>query len=687
MEKWVNGLVYMILTFIYSTLTFIVLLPELKNVLYTKCVWKFNFIFCNKIFGIEAAYRFTIAIFAFYIMLSLVTSYRGNQLLWHCQDSCFTKTVLLVVSNVVGFTFPFSRSTMEGLYHLFLISSALFIFMAFFSMIDWAHALRMLWIKKAQENDDPTCYLCTWLFLIHLVTAFLYALTLDLILAFFFFNKLEDCVNTLMLLLLNICLCLLCCSISYFPSLRQRECSSQIIFATLLFLVVFVTWLALSDPENELCNMYGTIFSGSILESSTSFRSLASLTLTFPVLLFLCFKDSDTQSFVRSLIIEESSHSKWLQYCNNFFFHVTMATVSGFVLMSVTNFYEPVHSVVETSGTFKRGIKTSVVYFEGYNRFRFLLICGLSALLPTFYLCILTSRVAVCVYENWRKERDERLRRSADEEGKDDDDRTHSTMKNNEFIYIAISLADALKQLKFSPDVADRYEHADGDLRFILLQCFYVTGLNLTYWLFPRYISQTYFKGRNGSNACTIISMIIGRFFARSDLLYQNNGYLSHDWLNLFYTSIEDGNSFYDTLIKEVGVLDLSIEEVYERIGASLNLVRVFPSLPVSFEDEVETVTIYYQLKQLLQQRQKIVCLFIYKKRTSSFLIYQDGGIVYADSHAFGTNGAIMMSVREDDLKSFLDFLRELLSGNTTKNQLGTLTVLEYEKRRTNHVT
>jgi len=133
--------------------------------------------------------------------------------------------------------------------------------------------------------------------------------------------------------------------------------------------------------------------------------------------------------------------------------------------------------------------------------------------------------------------------------------------------------------------------------------------------------------------------------------------------------------------------LDLSIEEVYERIGASLNLVRVFPSLPVSFEDEVETVTIYYQLKQLLQQRQKIVCLFIYKKRTSSFLIYQDGGIVYADSHAFGTNGAIMMSVREDDLKSFLDFLRELLSGNTTKNQLGTLTVLEYEKRRTNHVT
>ena len=437
--------------------------------------------------------------------------------------------------------------------------------------------------------------------------------------------------------------------------------------------------------------MYGTIFTGSILESSTSFRSLASLTLTLPVLLVLCFKDSSPKSFVQSLIFEKSGNSIWWQCCDYFLFHIAMATASCFVLMSVTNFYEPVHSVVETSGTFKRGIKTSVVYFEGYNRFRFLMMCILSVLLPTCYLCILAFRVVVSVYENWLKQREERLRERADESeengGDDNDnDKTHSTMKSDEFLYIPISFADALKQLKsLRPDITDKhFQNADGDLRFILLQCFYVEGLNLTYWHFPRYISQTYFKGRNGSNACTVISMIIGRFFARSDLIYQNNGYLSSDWLNLFYTSIEDGNGFYDTLIKELGVLDLSIEEVQERIGPNLNVLHVFPSLPVSFEDEVETVTIYYQLKQLLQQRQRIVCLFIYKKRTSSFLIYQDGGIVYADSHAFGQNGALMMSAQEEDLQSFLDFLKELLSGNTMMNQLGTLTVIEYEQRKTN---
>ncbi|XP_066914958.1 uncharacterized protein [Clytia hemisphaerica] len=613
--------------------------------------------------------------FVFYVTLSMVTiNCRGNQLIAYCQDSCFTKLIVLILSNLAGFLFPFTRQTMESLFHIFLVSSALFLFVMFFTYLDCAHAFRIIWLRKARRSaDEPTCYLCTWLFLIHLTTAFLYAISLDLILAFFFFNKLEQCLSTIVFLGINICLCLICCTISYFPNLRQRESSSQIVFATLFCSVSYVTWIALSDPENEHCNMYGTIFTGSILESSTSFRSLASLTMLIPVVLYQCLKKTDTSSYTLSLLIENAGINL-IQCFDNFIVHISMATASAFVLMSVTNSYEPVLSIVETLGS---APKSSVVYFEGYNRIRFLLFCAVSSLLPICYLLVLLYRVVVTLVQNCKQYREEQRRMRENGE-------TASTVENGEFVYIRISFAEAVRQLQLSRRELEAlpYNQNETTLQYLLLQCFYITGHDLAYWHFPRHISQTYFKGRNGSNACTVISMIVGRFFARSDLAFQNDGYLNTDWLNLIYTAIEDGNRYYDTLIKEVGVLDLSIEEVYERLGPALNVALVHPSLPISFEAEVETATIIYQLKQLLLKRQKMVCLFIHKKRTSSFLIYETGQMVYVDSHAFGENGALMVSSSsEDTLQNLLIFLRDILCGSD--NQLATLTIVDYEKRKT----
>ena len=677
-----NGLTYLIIIIIYSVLMFVTLLPEVRNKLYTKCVWKLDFVLCNKFFGIEAAYRLALVMFMFYGSLSILTfNCRGNQLLWYCQDSCFVKMVALIVANLFGFLLPFSRETMEGLYRIFLISSAVFLFLMFFTMIDCAHAFRMLWLEKARKSsDEPTCYLCTWLFLIHLMTAFLYAISLDFIMAFFFFNKLEDCVTTIAFLGINLCLCLMCCSLSYFPNLRHREAASQIIFAALHCCVVFVTWLALSDPENENCNMYGTIFTGTIQESSTSFRSMASLTMAVPVFLYQSFKDISSYPFILSLIVE-SVNTDYLQCFENFVLHITMATGSAFVLMSVTNFYEPVYSLVETPGLSQ--IKSPVIYFEGYDRFRFVVICTLSALLPVCYLLILLWRISVTLYKTWVKDREDRRFKKMKENN--DGNQTASTMEGSEFVYIKVSSLEAVHRLKSttrrgelsSITYADQNAHS---LQYLLLPCFFVKEYEIAYWHFPPHLSQTYFNGRNGSNACTIISIIIGRYFARSDLPYQKQGYLGSEWLNLFYTSIEDGSQFYDTLVKEMGVLDLSIEEVYERLGGTLNMTCVHASLPVSFDADIETVTIYYQLKELLMQSKKAVCLFIHKKRTASFLIYETGEIIYTDSHAFGENGALMISADLNTLSSLLDFLKSIL-GNA-ENRLATLTVIQYETRR-----
>ena len=112
-------------------------------------------------------------------------------------------------------------------------------------------------------------------------------------------------------------------------------------------------------------------------------------------------------------------------------------------------------------------------------------------------------------------------------------------------------------------------------------------------------------------------------------------------------------------------------------------MAYVNASLPVSFDADIETVTIYYQLKELLMQHKKNVCLFIHKKRTASFLIYETGEVIYADSHAFGENGALLISADINTLSSLLEFLK-LILGND-ENRLATLTVIQYERRHANN--
>lgn len=675
-------LVYLVLTMSWSGITFTVLLPSVKNVLYSKCVWRFNFVICNRFFGIEGAYRFTSSIVLFYMLLSLVTiNFHGNEFVWSIQDSIVVKIVLFVLSHALGFLVSLSRHTMEIFYNASMFFSYVFFMAMYVLMIDAAHAFRMIWIRFAKNTEEPTCYFCTWLFVTHLITAFLYAISLDLFLAFFFFNTIENCISTLLYLLINTCLCFLCFTLSYYPSLRDRQASSQVIFATVLFYVMFVSWIALSDPENSECDMYGTIFTGSLLDSSTNFRSLALLSVALPPLLFLCFKEPGS-SYLWDLVAGSNCSIPNCLIYPRFFF--ILAISNCYTLMSVTNYYEPVFSIIQTFGTEKRAQKTSVIYFEGENPVRYVMVTALSTILPIFYLFLLLVHIGRDLMELRRLQKKERQQK-LDEVNQDGSSVFKESSKHQiEFLYVQITEKEAINRLTKIPPMRSSYTPSNAT-RFLLLPCFLMPELGLTFWNFPKHISQTYFNGRNGSNACTVISIIIGRFFSRSDLTYQNCGYLGDDWSNLFYTSIEEGNTLYDSLVKELGVLDLSIEEVHEKLGSNLNIAAILPSLAVSFESDVETVTILYQLRRLVAMQRKLVVLFIHNKRTSSFLVYGDGDIVYADSHAFGEDGALMITANSDTLSYLVTFLKNILGDNS--NRLATLTVLEYERRRINDAT
>jgi len=356
-----------------------------------------------------------------------------------------------------------------------------------------------------------------------------------------------------------------------------------------------------------------------------------------------------------------------------------MAFASSFVLMSITNHYEPVYTQFRPITNPSKSIRTSVIYFEGYNQYRFISMCILSTFLPLFYITLLILRIVKdCIIQK----KSDRMEKVEEEELIRTEESKESSCvfdNDNEFLFIPMIRSKALYMMKHKHS-HESFNLTDPRTEFLLLPCFAILDHGLSFWHFPRFVSQTYFKGRNGSNACTIIAMIFGRFFSRSDIPFQETGYLSDTWIKLYNESIEEGSMIYDSIVKELGVLDLSIEEVAERFGSKMNVRHLLPSLAVSFESDVDTATVLYQLQRLISYGRKQVVLFIHKTRTSAFLIFENEEVLYADSHAFGENGSILLACRSgNNLPHLVNYLKELLGNN--ENRLSTLTQIQYEER------
>ena len=67
-------------------------------------------------------------------------------------------------------------------------------------------------------------------------------------------------------------------------------------------------------------------------------------------------------------------------------------------------------------------------------------------------------------------------------------------------------------------------------------------------WFFPSQISQSTLYGRNGSNACTFIALLLAKFYFLHKTALSLTQYMSLplNWINLFMNCISLGNHIYD---------------------------------------------------------------------------------------------------------------------------------------------
>ena len=186
-----------------------------------------------------------------------------------------------------------------------------------------------------------------------------------------------------------------------------------------------------------------------------------------------------------------------------------------------------------------------------------------------------------------------------------------------------------------------------------------VIAPGVTCWKFPKEISQGLYKGRNGSNACSLISILAGYALSLQNTAPPDcNSSISSVFLKVLCSCIEIGNRIYDLCRDSLPSRYLSIQEAASVLEMWFDM-DVGINLPVRLKDHHVLSTIGGQLQEAFVSRSSFVAFLILNEKTSLFY-FTEGVVTYIDTHIHEPSGALIVTAGEKELNSFCNAVWEL---------------------------
>lgn len=176
---------------------------------------------------------------------------------------------------------------------------------------------------------------------------------------------------------------------------------------------------------------------------------------------------------------------------------------------------------------------------------------------------------------------------------------------------------------------------------------------------FSSNLSQSAIGGRQGSNACTLISLLMGYHFQRSILPQLTRNTLASTWFESVTSSLLQGNELHDLLFdSEPRILD--VEDAVESCVNEVHLSH--HEEPIGYDHRsgdtsplVETLT----AKTSLSQNQTAV--LITEGRTMAVLLWETGDCAIVDSHTHGQFGAMIGYALPGEIKAMVCWLPKMV--------------------------
>ena len=187
---------------------------------------------------------------------------------------------------------------------------------------------------------------------------------------------------------------------------------------------------------------------------------------------------------------------------------------------------------------------------------------------------------------------------------------------------------------------------------------------NHALWFFPLHISQSTFRGRIWSNACTFIALLMAKFF-----IVDNNATVNVSnepsslpvWLEIVSKGIQEGNSVHDRVTGGQPI-NFAVDEAIMHLGG-IGKIKMEETLDVGFTNEgprVPQFSLSCYLERLSHETSNTAAIVIVNEMTICF-VARDGKLFVLDSHAHFPYGAMVGVSDMSERESFLAKVKQAL--------------------------
>ncbi|XP_014213525.1 serine incorporator 1 isoform X1 [Copidosoma floridanum] len=335
---------------------------------------------CDAAAGYLAVYRICFATAAFFFLMSaiMIGVKSSKDARAGIQNGFWAIKYLILFVGIIGAFFIPGGSFGSVWMYFGMIGGFLFILIQLILIIDFAHNWADSWVENYEETESRG-----WYAALLGATFFNYILSIiGVVLLYTYFTASGDCGLNKFFIIFNFLLCILMSSVSILPKIQEHQPRSGLLQSSVLTLyIIYLTWSSISNSPHKECvsgpwsNASDTTVPDSKNEAVFDKESIIGLIIWFSCVLYsslrtasksnritmteqVLVKDNgavrniNDQSLIynevegRSGDVEDGGSKVWdneeesLAY-NWSFFHFMFALATMYVMMTLTNWYQP----------------------------------------------------------------------------------------------------------------------------------------------------------------------------------------------------------------------------------------------------------------------------------------------------------------------------------------------------------
>ncbi|XP_031774182.1 probable serine incorporator isoform X5 [Apis florea] len=320
---------------------------------------------CESAVGYLAVYRicFIIALYFFLMSIIMIRVRSSRDPRAPIQNGFWAIKYLLIIGGIIGAFFIPEKSFGTTWMYFGMIGGFLFIIIQLILIVDFAHSWADVWVRNYEETESKG-----WYAALLGATLFNYIVSITgIVLLFIYFTQGNNCDLNKFFISVNLILCVIASIISILSNVQEHNPRSGLLQSSVVSLyVVYLTWSGISNSPDHKCNpgFLKIILNDADSRNRVAFdkESIIGLIIWFSCVLYSSLSTASKSSKItmsenilvkdngaegRNADSETGNEAKvWdneedsVAY-NWSFFHLTFALATLYVMMTLTNWYQP----------------------------------------------------------------------------------------------------------------------------------------------------------------------------------------------------------------------------------------------------------------------------------------------------------------------------------------------------------